>query len=161
MGAPNINDYKINVIKLHDEDGGGYIAEIPAIGAIGDGETQEAALKEVLEVGKYSLELMVEYKKIIPKPDIYKADDEYSGKILTRIPKSIHRMLTDQAKIEGCSINQLINTYISMGIGNEIGKKQITINIDVKHETVNKAIKETSQEIWKKNKEKPYLQIAQ
>jgi len=43
---------------------------------------------------------------IIPKP--LKIDDNYSGKILLRMPKTLHAHLIAAAKVEGVSLNQYI-----------------------------------------------------
>jgi hypothetical protein len=47
-----------------------------------------------------------------------------------RIPKSLHKQVTDISSKEGCSINQLIMMYISMGVGCEFGKKQVNITLN-------------------------------
>lgn len=40
--------------------------------------------------------------------DEYKAEKEYSGKLLLRIPKDLHRDLAEAAKRNGVSINQYV-----------------------------------------------------
>ena len=49
-------------------------------------------------------------------------------------------MVTEQAEQEGCSINQLIMMYISMGLGNEFGKNQVSINFDASSDIFQKMI---------------------
>ncbi|MFD2670789.1 toxin-antitoxin system HicB family antitoxin [Marinicrinis sediminis] len=34
------------------------------------------------------------------------ADEEYSGKFVLRLPKTLHRQLSEKAKHEGVSLNQ-------------------------------------------------------
>lgn len=38
--------------------------------------------------------------------DLKESLEEYSGKLIVRIPKSLHKELKDAAKIEGVSLNQ-------------------------------------------------------
>lgn len=42
-------------------------------------------------------------------------------KLSLRIPKSLHKQVSDISDKEGCSINQLIMMYVSMSVGNEFG----------------------------------------
>ncbi len=37
---------------------------------------------------------------------LYKAQKEYSGKLLLRIPKELHQHLAEEAKANGVSLNQ-------------------------------------------------------
>jgi predicted RNase H-like HicB family nuclease len=126
----NLN-YRIEISKLSDEDGGGFLATVPALaGCMSDGETQEEALISVRDAIKCWIETAKELGRNIPPEDEYKSEDEYSGKLLLRIPKSLHKQVADIANKEGCSINQLIMMYISMGVGCEFGKKQVNITLN-------------------------------
>lgn len=60
----NVSDYKIEIKKV-DDDGGGYIAIIPALGCIGDGSTEEEAIADVREVAKNLIEIAKEDGKAI------------------------------------------------------------------------------------------------
>ena len=44
----------------------------------------------------------------LAKMDALRANQEYSGKISVRVPKSLHRSLAQSAKDEGISLNQFI-----------------------------------------------------
>ncbi len=126
----NLN-YRIEISKLSDEDGGGFLATVPALaGCMSDGETQEEALISVRDAIKCWIETAKELGRNIPPEDEYKSEDEYSGNLLLRIPKSLHKQVADIANKEGCSINQLIMMYISMGVGCEFGKKQVNITLN-------------------------------
>ncbi len=41
------------------------------------------------------------------------AQPEYSGRILVRVPKSLHKRLIERAKVEGVSLNQYILYLLS------------------------------------------------
>jgi len=117
-----LNKYKIEIYSLSEEDGGGFVAEIPKLGAVGDGLTPEEAIRDVKEVGLAFLKILYEDNKKLPETDMYKAAEEYSGKFALRMSKSTHKQLVERADIEGVSVNQLINQYIVMGIGFDYGK---------------------------------------
>ena len=92
-----------------------------------DGESEEEALINVKDAIEAWIETAQELGRSIPKEDIYRDEDEFSGKLTLRIPKSLHKKVTEMAEEEGCSINQLMLMYISMGLGNDYGKDHINI----------------------------------
>jgi len=65
----DFKEYLIVVAPLSEDDGGGFFARVPDLpGCFGDGETQEAALKDA---SKAIIEWISEYSKMgrdIPKP---------------------------------------------------------------------------------------------
>lgn len=123
-----IRNYKIEIIKLSDEDGGGFLATVPTLpGCMSDGESEEEALINVKDAIEAWIETAQELGRSIPKEDIYRDEDEFSGKLTLRIPKFLHKKVTEMAEEEGCSINQLMLMYISMGLGNDYGKDHINI----------------------------------
>lgn len=48
----------------------------------------------------------------IPEPD-----DDYSGKFVVRIPKSLHKLLVNQSKREGISLNQYVANSLALIAG--------------------------------------------
>ena len=61
-------------------------------------------ISESIEDAKLAwIETTLENKIDIPEP---KSDNDYSGSFRIRMPKSLHRSLTDDAKKEGISMNQ-------------------------------------------------------
>ena len=121
-----IYDYKVEITKLSDDDGGGFLATVPKLpGCMSDGETREEALGNIDDAIKCWIETAKELGRTIPRADNYKTEDDFSGKLTLRIPKTLHKMLSEQADREECSINQLLTTYISLGVGNEFGKSEV------------------------------------
>lgn len=111
-------DYRIVITRLSEEDGGGYLASVPSLpGCESDGETQEEALKNVHDAINAWVKTAQELNRKIPETDIYKTDEQYSGKLSLRLPIYLHRQLADRSEEEGCSINQLIMSYIAYGLG--------------------------------------------
>lgn len=122
-GSLDLLGYSIRLVRLSEEDGGGWLAEVPELeGCISDGETPDEALTNIQDAIKCWIEFAKEHGMQIPSPQIYK-EPEFSGKFTLRIPKSLHRLLTEQAQREGVSLNQYIVSLISFNAGKISAKK--------------------------------------
>ncbi len=83
-----------------------YIArclEFPSLAA--HGPTPEAALAEIRSVVAAVVEDLVANREDIPEP---LGTRPYSGKLVVRLPKSVHRDIAIRAAEEGVSINQFL-----------------------------------------------------
>jgi len=145
--------YKIEIVKLSEEDGGGYLSTVPSLpGCMSDGETPQEALESVNDAIKCWIETANELGREIPSPEEYKSNNDYSGKLSLRIPKYLHKKVAERAEEENCSINQLIHCYISMGIGYDIGKTQTTINIEYKDDKLEEIADGVMRDVWETKK---------
>ncbi|QPD04931.1 MAG: hypothetical protein Nkreftii_002705 [Candidatus Nitrospira kreftii] len=91
---------------LIPEAEGGYSAYISEFeGCLAEGETPEEALQNLEVTAIAWIEAEIESGRDIP--DAWN-DQEYSGKLLLRLPKSLHRQLARQAEKEGVSLNQYV-----------------------------------------------------
>jgi len=50
----------------------------------------------------------------LPEPAVQPQRNEYSGKFLVRLPKSLHAALGQEAEREGVSLNQLVVTKLAV-----------------------------------------------
>lgn len=102
--------YKMEIVP--DLDEGGYAVnwtELP--GCVTCGETLEQAVRNA-EDAKYTwLETAIEEGTEIPEPMNL---DDYSGQFKLRLPKSLHRTLSEQASAEGISMNQYCLYLLAM-----------------------------------------------
>ena len=113
--------YTIQITEIAAEDGGGYLVEIPLLkGCMSDGETVAEALDNIREAKLEWFTYMLENDLPIPEPvDVSK----YSGKFVVRIPKSLHKTISEQSKIEGLSLNQ----YVANSLAYVAGQKQVLL----------------------------------
>ena len=81
-----------------------YIPDLP--GCISQGDNLGDAFSMIVDAKRAWLEAALEDGAVIPEPT---NDDEFSGKFVVRVPKSLHKFLSEQAKLEGVSLNQYIN----------------------------------------------------
>ena len=106
--------YPVQLVR-QDEDGEVFwLAEIPDLpGCMTDGTTPEEALKNIEDAKRLWVETLIEDGFDIPEPAQLR---EYSGKLLLRMPKSLHERLAINASQEGVSLNQYVVSRLS-GVG--------------------------------------------
>jgi predicted HicB family RNase H-like nuclease len=109
--------YRIEIQPIPAGKGGGYDASIPKLGkrsVCGYGATIEEALNDLPAVKEERLRSYLEENLNIPEPDL--DEDNFSGKFVIRIPKSLRRELSQRAGENNVSLNQLITSMLSSGL---------------------------------------------
>jgi antitoxin HicB len=105
-------DYRIS---LHKDEDGDYIAKVEELpGCVADGRTPNKAVENLREAMKSWMLSRAEAGLHIPEP---RDSSEYSGKLLVRMPRSLHEKLSVQAASEGVSLNQYIVSTLSENWG--------------------------------------------
>ena len=98
-----------------DTENGGYVAEIKDLpGCLTQGQTLEETIENINEARELWIETVSEGGREIPMPS---TESNYSGKLLLRMPKSLHRRLAETAEREGVSLNQYILSVLSEASG--------------------------------------------
>lgn len=100
-------NYEIRLIPKQDSDGDTYwTAYFPAIPeCVGGGDTPTEAMNEAYENLEIYLDYLKSQKKVIPTE--YK-ENIFNGRIALRLPKTMHKKITEFADKEGVSTNTLI-----------------------------------------------------
>ena len=94
--------YRMEVVE--DTTEGGYAISFPELpGCISCGETIESAVANAQDAKAAWLQAAFEDHLPIPLPD---SMEHYSGQFKLRIPKSLHRLLSEHSQQEGISMNQ-------------------------------------------------------
>ena len=107
-------------IQIYPETGGGYTVSIKDLpGCISQGETTEEALSMIEDARIGWLEVAYAHNDPIPEPQL---EPDYSGKLLLRMPKSLHQRLAERALLEGVSLNQYVN--VLLGEANALHSRQ-------------------------------------
>jgi len=108
MGLP----YTIELWRAAE---GGWVIEVKELpGCVSQGETAEEALAMIQEAMEAWLDIALEMGDAIPEP---RPEEEYSGKFVVRVPRSLHRELVATADREGVSLNQYINVALAEAAG--------------------------------------------
>ncbi len=104
-------EYPVKLTRV-DEDGDVFwLAEIPDLpGCMTDGATPDEALENLEDAKRLYVETLMEDGFDIPEPTHSR---EYSGKLLVRMPKSLHARLALSASREGVSLNQYVVSRLS------------------------------------------------
>ena len=131
MVTKNINikkqvEYYMNLpytmtVRYLDEQGGYFVAgyiELPDLTMTGD--TPEEAVKELLVERPEWFEACLEAKIPIPLPV---EPQKYSGKIIVRMPPSLHESLIHIAELEGVSLNQYMVSSLARCAGRDEANK--------------------------------------
>ena len=93
------------VQEIHDESGHYFFGRILELdGCQSTAETLEELYESLNEAMEGYLEIKLENGLSIPVPERV---EDYRGKFVVRLPKSLHQRLAIEAKNEGVSLNQL------------------------------------------------------
>ena len=117
-------EYPVTTYRAEE---GGYVAEIEDLpGCITEGDSLEELYQRIEEAKRLWIQTTFEDGAEIPVP---RSDEDYSGRFLARIPKYIHRRLAEQARREGVSLNQYVETILSSHTANVELKDEIVRTI--------------------------------
>ena len=96
--------YNYMIQQIEDESGKYFYGRILELdGCQSTGETFEETFDNLKDAMKGWIETKLENGFAIPMPV---GNDDFSGKFIIRIPKSLHYRLSIEAKKEGVSLNQ-------------------------------------------------------
>jgi predicted RNase H-like HicB family nuclease len=97
-----------------DERDNGFIAIAPDLsGCSAFGETRAEALSELDAAVSAWIETAKAAGEPVPDPSPVPVPATHSGKLLLRIPVSLHQRLAREAKAEGVSLNQWMTALLS------------------------------------------------
>jgi antitoxin HicB len=96
---------------------GGYVILFPDLPGC---MTQVEAAEEIASMAEDARVLWIETEFArgadIPLPS---GPNDYSGKFIVRVPRSLHRTLAESAERDGVSLNAYVTTLLARGVGQE------------------------------------------
>jgi len=102
-------------IELMPEPQGGWFVSVKELpGCMSQGDTPEGAIEMIQDAMRGWIEVSLEDGDTIPEP---RPLEDYSGKFVVRVPRSLHQALVETADREGISLNQYINVALARSVG--------------------------------------------
>jgi antitoxin HicB len=112
----NYLDLPYSFTFIRDEDDGGFTVKVNELsGCISQGKTKDEALRRVRDAMYVWIESALQDGAQIPTP--FEQGANFSGKVLVRMPKTLHRGLAERAEHEGVSLNQLAVAALAGSLG--------------------------------------------
>ena len=104
-------DYPVELSKWDEEEESYWVAEIPDLpGCVADGETPDEAVESLEEAKRLWIEARLENGYHVPEPTNTRG---YRGRLLLRMPKSLHRKLAAKSRREGTSLDMYVVSLLS------------------------------------------------
>ncbi len=104
-------DYPVELSRWDESEESYWVAEIPDLpGCVADGDTPDEAVESLEEAKRLWIEARLENGHPVPEPTDTRG---YSGRLLLRMPRSLHRKLAAQSRREGTSLNMYVVSLLS------------------------------------------------
>jgi len=97
-----------------DAEAGWFVRVKELPGCMSEGDTPEEAMEMIRDAMRGWIEVSLEDGDPIPEP---RELDDYSGKFVVRVPRSLHRDLVERAEEEGVSLNQYVTVALARAVG--------------------------------------------
>ena len=102
---------------IPDPDEGGFAIKVNELpGCISQGDTADEAMTRIREAMECWIESAIQHGDPIPEP----GGEGFSGKFLTRVPKRVHKALSEAAEREGVSLNLFVATALAAAVGKRL-----------------------------------------
>lgn len=102
------------ILLARDDEATWFARVLELPGCMTEGDNIAEAAEMIQDAMTGWLEVALEDGATIPEP---RSNEDYSGKFVVRVPKSLHHDLALAAEREGASLNQFINTALARAVG--------------------------------------------
>ncbi|MGZ4332858.1 MAG: toxin-antitoxin system HicB family antitoxin [Gaiellaceae bacterium] len=107
--------YHVALVRDGDGEGGPWVAQVEELaGCTSRAETAELAASGIQQAMSDWIREALHEGREVPKP---KPVDEHSGRLLLRMPRTLHAELTRVAEREAVSLNQFITDALASAVG--------------------------------------------
>ena len=119
--------YTIEVTKDESDEYAGWFARVVELpGCMTQADTFEELSVMIKDAMTAWIESALEDGESIPLP---RSLEDYSGRFVVRIPKSLHRELVEMAEREGVSLNTFVNVALGKVTGQSKNKPVNELNV--------------------------------
>ena len=110
--------YTIEIVKDEGDNYSGWFARVVELpGCMTQADNFVELSEMIREAMAVWIESALEDGETIPLP---RSVEDYSGRFVIRIPKSLHKELVEMAEREGVSLN----TYVNVALGKTVGQER-------------------------------------
>jgi antitoxin HicB len=103
-------------IKLKKDEDGEFVGRVEELeGCIAHGATELEAIESLKRMQELWIQDCIEAGNPVPLP--YEEAPLPSGKWVQRVPRSLHKKLTEKAKRDEVSLNQLVTSILAEAVG--------------------------------------------
>jgi antitoxin HicB len=114
--------YTIEVIRDNELDNPGWVARVAELsGCITQADDFEELGQMIDEAMRSWIEAAMENNFPIPEP---RPEEDFSGKFVIRLPKSLHRRLSGRADQDGVSLNTFCTAALAEAVGRGLNPKR-------------------------------------
>ena len=107
--------YHVTLVRDGDGENGPWVAQVEELaGCTSRAETAEQAASGIQQAMSDWITEALREGREVPEP---KPVDEHSGRLLLRMPRTLHAELTRLAEREGVSLNQFITDALASAVG--------------------------------------------
>ena len=119
--------YTIEVTKDESDEYAGWFARVVELpGCMTQADTFEELSVMIKDAMTAWIESALEDGESIPLP---RSIEDYSGRFVVRIPKSLHRELVEMAEREGVSLNTFVNVALGKVAGQTKSRQVKELNV--------------------------------
>jgi len=104
--------YTVQLIREDQETWFARVVELP--GCMTEGDSAQEAAEMILDAMTGWIEIALADGRAIPEP---RPAEDYSGKFVVRLPRSLHRELVEAAERDGVSLNSFVNASLGRAVG--------------------------------------------
>jgi len=102
-------------ILIPDAETGTYTAQVQEFpGCVAQGDSPQEAYERLERAAESWLQAAIDLGQTIPEPAVLQ---QHSGRLLIRLPRSLHRSAAQSAEREGTSLNQFIVATLAEKVG--------------------------------------------
>ena len=134
-------DYYLSLpytIELRNNPEEGWFVRVKELpGCMSQGETAEEAIAMIRDAMLSWIDIALEDGDPIPEPQ---PEEEYSGKFVLRVPRSLHRKLVEEAEKEGVSLNAFCSAALAAAVSLENSYSFRTIDYKYKSEGITASV---------------------
>jgi antitoxin HicB len=111
LGLP----YTISLTPEQSAEAPAWVARVDDLpGCVAQAESRDGALDRVQDAMRVWISTALEEGVEVPKP---RADSDYSGRFLVRVPRGLHGRLAREAQRQGTSLNQFVSSALAGAVG--------------------------------------------